>query len=649
MQVSLPTIAITFAGAVFLGGGMGAVSAQTSAGEWPSYAADNASTKYSPLDQIDKDNVGDLEIAWIWKSIEYELAEGNRVLTPSSIFESTPLMVDGMLYTSTGLGRAIAIDPASGETLWQYDPFEGAESPKRPYGIPISRGLSYWSQGVKKRLFLVSEQHLVSLDAETGELATEFWDDGKVDMRKGVEPELPWYTWTSPPMVTNGVVIMGNGTLDQQITKESRPGYIRGYDSQSGTLMWTFNLIPKPGEFGYDTWEDGAAEYTGHANVWTWMTADDELGYVYLPTSTPNNDWYGGHRPGDTLFAESLVCLDVKTGERVWHFQAVHHGVWDYDFPCAPILADITVDGKKIKAVIQPSKQGFLYVFDRVTGEPVWPIEERPVPQSTVPGEKTSPTQPHPTWPKAFDLQGLTEDDLIDFTPELRANALDFFDGFVHGALFTPPSTISTEDGGTKGTFQVPGPVGGANWNGAALDPETNILYIPSVTAPLIASLIQPDQGRSNLRYVRGGSVTYATVGGLPITKPPYGRITAIDLDTGEHVWMVPNGDGPRDHALLKDLDLPPLGQPGRAGPLVTKTLLFVGEGSPDMIAIPPGGGGKMFRAYDKATGEVVSEIELPAGTTGSPMTYQVDGKQFIVVAVGSKDYSASLVALSLP
>ena len=379
-----------------------------------------------------------------------------------------------------------------------------------------------------------------------------------------------------------------------------------------------------------------------------------ELGYVYLPLSTPGNDYYGGHRPGDNLFAESLVCVDAQTGERIWHFQAVHHGVWDYDFPASANLVDIVVEGRPIKAVAIVSKQAFTYVFDRATGEPVWPIEERPVPASTAPGEQLSPTQPFSTKPPAFDMQGVTLDDLTDFTPELRAEAEEILDrDFEWGPMFTAPIVVDPTKGGKKGTILSPGTAGGANWSGAGVDPETGTLYVTSVYMHNAIGLTPSFHPRSDVRYARTGYVPVIGPQGLPLFKPPYGRITAIDLNAGEILWQVPNGEGLRDHPALQDLDLPWLGQPGRASVLVTPTLLFAGEGPNVGLAARTqfwgGPGGKMFRAYDKTTGAVIGEIELPGGTSGAPMTYMVDGKQFIVVAVGWDDVPSEWVALALP
>ena len=378
------------------------------------------------------------------------------------------------------------------------------------------------------------------------------------------------------------------------------------------------------------------------------MSADDELGYVYLPTTSATNDMYGGHRRGNDLFSDSIVCIDARTGRRVWYYQTVHHDLFDYDNPAAPILADITVDGRPIKALVQITKQSFAYVLDRTNGRPVWPIVERAVPQSDVPGEKTSATQPFPTKPPAFDRQGLDENDLIDFTPELRAQALDVLKHFRHGPLFTPPSVVSGDPGGTQGTIQLSGSVGGADWTGAAFDPETGMLYVPSMTNPFVANLVAGRPDETNLRYRAGDRRLMHLPNGLPLTKPPYGRITAIDLNRGEQVWMVPNGDGPRNHPLLKALNLPPLGHAVRAAPLVTKSLLFVTEGDQINVRTPPGGGGNKIRAYDKATGKVVWEYEMDAGSTGTLMTYLHKGTQYIVVAIGGQRHAAEFIAFAL-
>lgn len=626
------------------------VSAQQ-AGEttqWRSYGGQPEGTKYSPLTQIDADNVSDLRIAWQWRSIDYDLVDEDPELRFNHTLLGTPLMVGDRMFMSTNLGQVAAIDPATGETLWSYRALDDGAG--RPRG-GSTRGVGYWHDpGLDdERVFVVSGERLVAIDAKTGSPIREFGEGGKVNLRDGI-PRLEEYQWNAPPLVCRDTVIVGIYVNDVPMNKEQPPGYIRGFDAVTGGLKWQFNPVPQPGEVGHDTWEDGSWEYTGSATVWSVMTADENLGYAYLPTGTPTHNWYGGHRPGDNLFAESLLCLECDTGQLVWYNQLIHHGIWDYDIASPPILADITVEGRAIQAVVQVTKQAFAFVFDRVSGEPVWPIEERPVPQSDVPGERTSPTQPFPTKPAAFDRQGITVDDLIDFTPELRAEALEIFNRYRSGPIFTPPSVRDTSPGGTLGTLQLPSYVGGSNWNGAAYDPETQMLYVPSITAPILVWLRKPDASVSNFRYIRGNRNVYIDgPRGLPLVKPPWGRITAINLNTGDHEWVVPNGPGPRDHLALQNLELPWLGAPGRAAPLLTKTLLFLGDGSPSLVVIPPHGGGKMFRAYDKQTGRVLWQTELPAGTSGAPMTYMHDGKQYVVVAVSDNDHEGELVALALP
>ena len=487
----------------------------------------------------------------------------------------------------------------------------------------------------------------------------DFGLGGRVDLTTGLQ-EGARYRWPGAPTVVGDVVVLGNAMSDFFSDKEGIRGDVRAFDVRSGELRWLFHTVPQAGELGNDTWEDDSWEYTGHAPVWSLFSADPELGFVYMPVSSSTNDMYGGHRLGDNLFSQSLVCVVAETGELVWHYQFVHHGLWDYDTPAAPILMDLIVDGRPVRAVAQITKQAFVYVFDRVTGEPVWPIEERPVPRSRTPGERTSPTQPFPTKPPPFDRQGATEDNLIDFTPELRAEALDIVDRYTMGPLFTPPSIRGDGPDANLGTIQLPGSQGGADVQGAAFDPETNMLYVPSITAPFVADIVPGDPESMNLRYGRGGRMWIAGPRGLPLFKPPYGRITALDMNAGEIVWQVPNGHGPRDHPALRHLDLGRLGSPGRPSPLATRTLLFIGEGSddaPDRSRIPEGMpleivaryGEPWFRAYDKETGEVVWEMRLPAGTTGAPMTYMHEGRQYIVVAVTGRDMAGEFVALSLP
>ncbi len=609
-------------------------------GQWRYYGGDAGSTKYSPLDQINKDNVGKLTIAWSWDSPDLPLQKENRQLS-SFAYEVTPLVVDGTMYTSTSLSQVAAIEPQTGKTLWVFDP--EAYKAGRPTNLGfVHRGIAYWTDGTLGRLYIAThDAKLWAIDAKTGKPAADFGDGGKVDLAEGIPNAVSPrnYTMTSPPVVCRGTVIVGSSISDGPQNKEAPRGDVQAFDARTGKPAWVFHVIPQEGEFGNDTWEDDAWKYTGNANVWTLMSVDEELGYVYLPFSTPTNDWYGGHRLGNGLFAESLVCADAKTGKRVWHFQTVHHGLWDYDLPAAPVLCDIKVDGRPIKAVAQITKTGYTFVFDRTNGKPVWPIEERPVPQSSVPGERTSPTQPVPTRPAPYERQGSTEENLIDFTPELRSEAVAILSEYDHGPIFTPPTE--------KGTINLPGWAGGANWWGAAFDPDSGLFYIPSITAPIVVRLVKPDAARSDFKYVRGGPAFGGNLEGprgLPLFKPPYGRITAINLNTGDHAWMIPHGDGARKRiSEIVGKDVGPVGS-GGGGPLLTKTLLFVGQGAGGRGG-RAGGGANVIRAFDKGTGAVVAELTLPAPPSGTPMTYLAGGKQYIVLAT----IDGKLVAFSLP
>jgi glucose dehydrogenase len=615
-------------------------------GEWPNHSGDKGSTKYSPLDQINKSNVGNLRIVWRRPSTADEFQKRKPGLIVGNLFRSTPLMINGVLYASNGIGLVEAFDPSTGKTMWIQEAPDAA--PDSLNGA-ATRSIGYWRSGSEERILSVRPPYLVAINPKTGELVRGFGNAGKVDLRMDLGAQPVQYNGTSAPLIIKDVVIVGSSVADNPNFKEGTPGDVRGYDVRTGKLRWKFRVIPREGEFGVETWENRSWEYTGAVNAWTNLSADEELGYVYLPLTSPTSDMYGGHRLGNNLFSDSIVCIKAETGERVWHFQTVHHDLWDYDLPAAPVLADIKVNGRRIKAVAQITKEGFVFVLDRVTGQPVWPIEERPVPGSNTPGERTSPTQPFPTKPAPFDRQGVSIDDLIDFTPELRAEAIEITKHYVIGPLYTPPSIKGDGPNDRKGTLQLPGSVGGADWNGAAFDPDSAMLYVPSVTGTFAADLIPGDPSRTNLRFKNGTREFVPGPRGLPLFKPPYGRITAINLNSGDHVWMKPNGDGPRDHPAIKHLNLPPLGQPGRAAPLVTKTLLFIGEGDPINVRTPPGGGGKKFRAYDKATGAVGWETALPAGTTGAPMTYLFKGKQYIVVAIGSAGHPAEFIALALP
>ena len=634
-----------------------AQNAEAVAMEWLSYGGDKASSKYSPINRVDGDNFSRLQVAWTWRSTEGEITKANPDLK-TWVWESTPLMVNGVLYVSTSLSQVAAIDAATGKVRWVYDPETWKNGTPSNNGF-VHRGVAYWADGNDQRiLFGTGDGYLICLDAQTGKSIPTFGRDGRIDLTEGMGRPVDrrLYGVSSPPIVCRDVVVMGSKVHDVPLAKKMPPGDVRGFDIRTGTQLWQFRSIPGEGEFGNETWEQGSWKTTGAANVWTMMSADEALGYVYLPFSTPSNDFFGGERPGNGLFGESLVALDVRTGKRVWHFQMAHHGLWDYDLPAAPNLIDIRVNGQPVKAVAQVSKQGFVYVFDRVTGKPIWPIEEQPVPQSTVPGERSSPTQPFPTIPAPFDRQGITQDDVIDFTPELRKQALAVLEKYNYGPLFTPPSL-------EKPTIAMPGIAGGASWSGAAFDPETGIFYVSSITLPFASTLSKspiPDIG-----YV-GKMAPVETLQGIPLWKPPYGRITAIDLNTGEHRWMAPVGDMAKENPVLRQLGLSSLGRAARGHLLLTKTLLIVGqegntqrEESVERASGPQRGitAGTNFEvhdpklvAYDKTTGQVVGEVALPRNATGAPMTYMLNGKQFIVVPTGGANLpDAELIAMILP
>ncbi|MCY3845658.1 MAG: PQQ-binding-like beta-propeller repeat protein [Acidobacteria bacterium] len=639
--------------AVLLAAAPAAAQHGTTGGEWRTWAGDLGATRYAPLDQIDAGNFNDLLVAWTYRT-------DNLGPSPDFNLQSTPLVVDGVLYTTAGSRRAVvALDAGTGEHVWMYRLDEG-ERAERSVRRLSGRGVGYWTDGAgDERIYFVTIGYqLVALDAATGRPVAGFGEAGVVDLKRNNDQELDPITselaWNGAPVVAGDVVIVGAASRPGGTppSRRNAKGYVRGFDARTGERRWIFHTIPQPGEFGHETWEDGSWEYTGNTGVWTQMTVDAELGIAYLPVEIPTGDYYGGHRPGDNLFAESLVAVDVETGERIWHFQFVHHPVWDYDVPCAPILADITVDGREIKAIAQPTKQGWVYVFDRVTGEPVWPIEERPVPAGDLPGETYSPTQPFPTRPPPFERQGFELDELLDFTPELHAEALRIAQQYRTGPVFTPP--IRRGAGDLFGTLFVPN---GANWPGGSFDPETGILYLFSQTLSRVLAM-QSIPERSDMAFINGPARGPGqTVQGLPLMKPPWGRITAIDLNTGTIVWQVPHGETPdsvRRHPALRGVDIPRTGRKGPVGTLTTKTLVISGEGGRNAIdrgffTTPDGRRGAMLRAYDKATGDNVGEVYMPAPQTGTPMTYLHDGRQFVVVAVGGVSVPARLLAYTLP
>ena len=651
-------------------------------GEWPTYGGDLGNTKYSPLDQITKDNFGTLRIGWRWRSADGFLSKtvpsGGELWTNSKFifdqlnrenqkrwregappfvvnFKATPLMVGGRLYLNTPTSIGAALDARTGETMWIYNPKSYEKGTTTMSARWNQRGVAYWTDGNEERIFWgTGDGYLIAVDGKTGQPVENFGSHGRVDLMSDLPQALrgsrDWlnaltYSVQSPPIVVRNTVITPASISSYNSRKEQIPGWTRGWDARTGRLKWAFRTVPWPGEVGNETWENRSWEYTGKISGWTIFSADEELGYVYLPLNTAAPDYYGGHRLGDNLFAESLVCLDVETGKRIWHYQFVHHGLWDYDPPAAPNLHDVTVDGQRIKAVAQVTKQGFVFTFDRVSGKPVWPIEERRVPPSDVPGERASPTQPFPTKPPPFEYQGVSADDLADFTPEIRAMAEQAIKNFRIGPLYTPPSVVVK--GGNQGTLARPSAGGGANWSGAAVDPETAMLYVPSRNslATFRLQAATPDQ-KSTLRYMEArGEASPSMPDGLPLFKPPYSRLTAIDMNKGEHTWMVPLGDGKafRNHPMLKTLNLPPLGgDSSLSGPLLTKTLLI--------SALSSGGtkDGPRLVARDKVTGKELAWVDLPGMAIGAPMTYMIDGKQYIALTVGGEPVP-ELIAFTLP
>ncbi len=651
--------------------------------EWRTYGGDLGNTRYSPLDQINAENFSKLEIAWRFKT-------DNLGPRPEFKLESTPLMVNGRLFSTGGTRRAVvALDAATGELRWMHSQDEGARGQAAPRQLS-GRGLAYWSEGKEERILYVTPGYrLVALDARTGQLVAEFGRNGVVDLKQDFDQEIDLTTAPvglhATPLIAKDVVIVGAAfeTGANPKSKANVKGHVRAFDVRTGKRLWIFHTIPRPGEFGNDTWLDDSWSYTGNTGVWAQVSADEELGLAYLPTELPTHDYYGGARPGNNLFSESIVAVDLRTGQRKWHYQLVHHGIWDMDIPAPPILADITVNGRAIKALAQPTKQAFLYVLNRETGEPVWPIEERPVPKGDTPGEWYSPTQPFPTKPPPYDGQGLTLDDLIDFTPDLRAEAVKIVSRYRLGPIFTPPSVSRAE--GPIATLTMGAQAAASNWPGGSYDPETHTLFVASQTSIATLGLMPPPAGRSDMPYFQGtvlsgarltggsgsdagpsarpaasvaaapaggeGGGSSLTVQGLPLVKPPYSRITAIDLDKGEFRWQVPFGETPdniRQHPALKGLNLPPLGRQGNnSGTLVTKTLLIAGESN--FGPTPSGARGAMLRAFDKATGREVGAVYMPAPQSGSPMTYQLNGRQYIVVAISGGNYAGELVAFRLP
>ena len=623
-------------------------------GEWRHYGGNLQNTRYAPLDQINSSNFNALELAWRVKT-------DNFGPTPEYYFQSTPLMVDGVLYTTAGTRRAVvAVDAGTGEYLWMHRLDEGERGAAAPRHLS-GRGLAYRdNSGAGQIVYVTPGYQLVVLDAATGRRVRAFGTDGIVDLMQDMDQDIDPLSGEiglhAAPVVAGNMILVEAAHVSGRAPRSMRntKGYVRGFDADTGTRRWIFHTIPGADEFGNDTWLNDSWRYTGNTGVWGQMSVDTELGIAYFATEMPTNDYYGGHRHGNNLFSDSIVAVDVGTGERIWHFQAIHHDVWDWDFPCAPVLAEVKIEGRPgiTKILAQPSKQGWLYVLDRVTGEPIWPIEEYPVEPSDVPGELLAPTQPFPTKPPAYDRQGVSVDDLIDFTPELRQEALELVSNFRLGPIFTPP--VVADPNGPFGTLMLPSTGGGANWPGGSIDPETGIFYQHSITQVVSLGLVN-DPERSDMDFIRGDPAGIAprnralNVRGLPLIKPPWGRISAIDLKIGDIVWQVAHGETPdrvRKHPALEGLTIPRTGRQGRVGTLITKTLLIAGEGG--TFTTPSGEVGAMLRAYDKATGKEVGEVYLPAPVTGSPMTYLHDGAQYIVVAVSGGGRAGELLAYRL-
>lgn len=621
----------------------------TEAGEWRYWGGDENSSRYSPLDQINADNIEDLEVAWRWRSDNYGPA-------PDYIYRTTPLYVKGRLYAVAGQRRAVvAIDPATGETLWMWRMTPNPRweaSTRKNYG----KGVAWAEVDGKDRLYVITPgYYMVALDPDTGQPIKSFGINGVVDLHLGLGDypvdadrgvlDSGDITSSSPPIIANGVIVVGNshdrGYYPNK--KENIPGHVRGYDVATGRMLWRFNVLPQEGEFGNDTWETDAWKYTGNISAWAPLSADSELGLVYIPTDTPTNDYYGGDRPGGNLFGTSLIALDIKTGKRAWHYQMVHHDIWNMDNPNAPKLMDLTVKGKRIPAVIETTKQGWVYAFNRKTGEPIWPIAEQAVPGSDVAGEVPWATQPHVSKPPPFELQGTSVDDLIDFTPELRQEAIALASEYRMGPIFTPPSLANHPDG-TKGSFVMPGANGGANIpGGSSVDPETGMLFVASERGHSVISLVPGSEKESNAGYVSLGPGGIRGPQGLELFKPPYGTITAYDMNKGEIAWQIPNGDTPdavKNHPALKGVDLPVTGKRSHATILTTKSLVYYGEGRR---------GDAFLHALDKKTGKEVGRVELPATTNTAPMTFMHKGRQYIIAAVAGVGSPGELVALALP
>ena len=632
-------------------GPAGAQEPSTANGEWPSYGGNLSHDRYSPLDQITADNFSELELAWRFNT-------DNLGPRPETNYQSTPLMVDGILYVTAGSRRAVvALDPETGELLWMHRLDEGERGETAPRRLS-GRGLTYWNDGQDGVILYVTPGYqLVALHARTGRRVQSFGEDGVIDLKQNIDQDLEPTAEIglhAAPVVAGNTIIIGAAHRPGGAppSRTNVKGYVRGFDVRTGERKWIFHTIPNGDEFGNDTWMNDSWRYTGNTGVWAQMTIDPELNMAYFPVEAPTGDYYGGHRPGDNLYSGSVVAVDLDTGERIWHYQTVHHDIWDWDLPAGPVLLDITVDGRDIKALIQPTKQNYMFVLDRQTGEPVWPIPEVPVKQGDVPGEWYAPTQPIPTKPPAVDEVELNRGLLVDYTPELLRRAQAIYANHTIGWLYDPP-TVARE--GMLGTLQLPNSTGGVNWPGASADPETGFFYVYTKTQIGALGLVN-DPERSDMDFIRGRpeGISFrdasTSIDGFPMIKPPWGRITGINMNTGDIAWQIPHGEAPdniQNHPLLEGANIGRTGWPGRVGILVTKNLVVAGESG--IYTTETGETGAMLRAYDKATGDEVGAVYMTAPQTGSPMTYEVNGQQFIVLATSGGGQSATLLAYRLP
>jgi quinoprotein glucose dehydrogenase len=677
---------VSAATALILASSIAAAASSSDDSEWTTYAGNWDASRYKPLNQINASNFNKLEVAWRFKTDHI----GNR---PEFKLEGTPLEVGSVVYTTAGSRRgAIALDAVTGELLWVHGEREGARGAAAPRQLS-GRGLAYWSDGKDARILYVTPGYqLIELDAKSGQRVASFGDRGAVDLKADDDQKiLPDLTtgevgWQSAPTIAGDVVLIGSAFREgfTPASYRNNKGSARAFDVRTGQKLWEFHTIPQQGEAGYDTWLNGSAEITGNTGVWTEISVDPQLGLAYLPVESPTSDFYGGHRPGNGLYGNALVAVDLKTGKVKWYYQLIHHEIWDYDIASIPMLMDINFKGKAIKAVAEPTKQGYLYVFDRETGKPVWPMPETKVPRGDVPGEWYAPTQPIPSKPAAYARTGVTADELIDFTPALHSQALELVKNYKLGPIYTPP--IVSKRPGPLGTLMLGPADGGTNWPGGSFNPETHTAFLYACNSCLLSiGLVPPPPDLSNVRYVVGvaghtpaminasGANSSAdaplpnkrsapvgpasedddalTVQGLPLIKPPYGTITAIDLDTGNIKWQVAHGETPdyiRKSPLLKGMNIPRTGQSSyNIGTLITKSLVIAGDPQVTTTADHPRGA--MLRAYDQSSGKEVGSVLMPAPQSGSPMTYMVNGKQYLLIAVSGGNYSGEYICYALP